>query len=117
MKLTLISVLCLAAGLATVQAVPASADQPAPTLYSTTIKLGDVDLAREDGARVALRRIKMASHTVCSRAAGGYSHLIATSRSYQTCVRNARSRAVSDLDSPTVTALYRGSRPVEVARN
>jgi UrcA family protein len=116
-KLTLITTLCLAAGLAAVQAAPASAEQPTPTVYSTTIKLSGIDLSGEDGARVALQRITTGSNLVCSRAAGGYSPLVASTRSYKACVRNARSRAVSELDNPTVTALYHGGRPVEVARN
>jgi hypothetical protein len=48
-KLALISGLCLAGGLGAVQAELPSAENPAPTTSSTTIRRSDVDRSAEPG--------------------------------------------------------------------
>jgi UrcA family protein len=115
MRIILLTTLCLATGLAS-HTGQAAARQDGPAPVSATVKVSDLDLTQAKGARQMLLRISRASHEVCSKAANDYGPLSISTRDYLACVRQARSRAVADLDNGAVTALYRNRDPVEVAR-
>ena len=70
------------------------------------VRIGDLNLQQEYGAKVALRRIKSASESFC----GG--HMIPAaelSRPVRKCRQTMTDKAVAQLDAPLVTAIYEPS--------
>jgi UrcA family protein len=108
MLTSLVAATVLAAGFAG-QALAGSSDET----VSKTVKVSDLNLAHAKDARTMILRIQNAASDLCS---GGTSDtLFRLSRSYRSCVRDSTSRAVAQLNSPVVTALYGGGSQVEVA--
>ena len=70
---------------------------------SMTVPLADLNLHREAGAAVALRRIHSAASLVCGRSADR--HALAPYAQYEPCVADTVQRAVVALDLPVVTDL------------
>lgn len=90
-------------------AAPAAGADPDPDQRSMTVHLADLNLHREAGAAVALRRIHSAANLVCSR--DHDRHALAHYAQYEPCVAEAVERAVGALDLPVVTDLeLRGRR-------
>jgi UrcA family protein len=76
------------------------------------VSYADLNLKSEAGARVMLGRLQAAAASVCGGAAVS-SHLDDVT-AFRACTRQALDRAVSDLRSPRVSALY-GMRADRVA--
>ena len=72
------------------------------------IDYSDVDVTNAAGAQVLYQRIVNASQEVCHQESvlGVHGYFI-----WRKCVRDAISRAVSNVDSPLVTARYHGETP------
>lgn len=88
---------------------------PSTEIYSRTVRVGDLDLSSEQGATIALRRIRKAAEYVCGDGPGNSSHVLWTNRAYRSCVRQASGNAVRDLGNPMVSARYNGGKPVLIA--
>jgi UrcA family protein len=110
-KTTLIT-LALAAALAASATNPALAN--APEIKTQKVGYADLDLSREAGARVLLMRIRNAAAAVCSD--GAQSPLQLQSRAYRSCIHQASAQAVTQADSPMVTALYGHQPPIALAQ-
>jgi UrcA family protein len=85
-----------------------------PTDYSQQVKVADLNLASEAGARTLLQRIRHAATGVCASAQDD-PRFQWTNPSYRRCVREASDRAVASLNSPMVTAIYGGQTVTKVA--
>jgi UrcA family protein len=87
----------------------------APGASSAKVSLSGVDLKTEEGARVALQRIRMAAVRVCNGESDSDSYDLG--RPYVYCLHATVAKAVDELGSPMVTALNapRGRRPVLLA--
>jgi len=107
--------LTLALGAAVAGAAIAS---PSPDSYtrSKVVRVADLDLSSEQGARTALKRIRGAAHYVCTDRSAHPNSAMWTSSTYRTCVRAALDGAISDLGNPVVASLYNGGKPVQLAR-
>jgi UrcA family protein len=81
--------------------------QDAPQ-QAVEVNFGDLNMTTDGGATRALHRIRRAAEDVCDASTGRrtYEDRIAT----RACVRDAMSRAVDELDSPTVAAKFNGNR-------
>ena len=90
--------LSLAGAAAAAPAAGADDDQ-----RSMTVQLADLNLDREAGAAVALRRIHSAANAVCSR--DNDRHALGPYALYQPCVTDTVERAVAALGAPIVTDL------------
>lgn len=113
MKTTIISLLATAAlvtGFATEATASPSNDG---ATVSRKVAYPDLDLTQPQGARALLHRIRNAAAYVCAN--GATRPLEYSSRSYRKCVRDASDRAVADVHSSMVTALYTGASGTEVA--
>lgn len=99
MKLLMIFVATAAiAAPAAAQTVRPSASNP--DMLEVVVSLGDLDLARPEGAATAVRRLRRASRAVCGELV--LSPIEITARR-QDCVKAALSRAVDEIDAPLVS--------------
>jgi UrcA family protein len=91
-------------------ATAAAAQEPAP---SVRVPYGDLDLTAAPGARVMFERIKNAADRAC----GGVPDIRDLERrtSFGHCTRGAVARAVTQLHTPLVTAIYDPPRPKALA--
>lgn len=91
-------------------ATAAAALEPAP---SVRVPYGDLDLAAAPGARVMFERIKNAADRAC----GGVPDIRDLERrtGFGHCTREAVARAVTQLHTPLVTAIYDPPRPEVLA--
>jgi len=80
-------------------AVAGTHDEP----RSVTVRYGDLDLSRDDGARVMYRRLKSAVRRVCDV---GQSLEPARKVVAQRCAEKSLGEAVAKIDNANVTALY-----------
>lgn len=87
----------------------AHADAGERTAPQVVVSYSDLDLSRETGARVMLRRLEFAASTVC----GGQPdiHILNQLMLYRACTRKALDGAVARLGSPRVSTLY--GQPLE----
>ena len=94
-------------GIAFAQETSAKPVDPEAITYSRTVRYSDLDLSTEAGAKALLTRIRRAANLVCN----GNDWRAPMTRSYgfRSCVQAAQSKAVADVGSPMVTALYNGS--------
>jgi len=114
MKTTVIS-LFAATAIAAGYATHAAADvQTSPDTQARKVGYSDLNLSTAQGAGALLHRIRRAAALVCS--AGDPSPMQQwTSRGYRKCVRQASDRAVADVHSPMVTAIYSAGREIKIA--
>jgi UrcA family protein len=76
------------------------------------VHMGDLNVTSSQGAEVALRRIKNAAMLFC----GDYDKITFTRRiEHQRCEMQMTDQAVSSLNAPTVTALYKGRSSIQLA--
>ncbi|HEY2749894.1 UrcA family protein [Phenylobacterium sp.] len=76
------------------------------------VHMGDLNVASPQGAEAALRRIKNAAMLFC----GDYDQITFTRRiEHQRCEMQMTDQAVSSLNAPTVTALYKGRSTIRLA--
>ena len=101
----LLLVAAVVAGAATASSVAAQTLPGDPV--SVTVKVGDLDLGGDDGARIALRRIRAAAEWVCGEAP--YAFDLPRYALYRNCVSGAVKAAVETLAAPRVTALVGGA--------
>jgi UrcA family protein len=100
-----------AASAATTTTVRAAID---PDAVSVVVRYNELDLTREDGARVLLGRIGQAAKTVCGPEPARISLFMY--QAYRGCVVQSAGAAVQQLNAPLVTALYElGEKPVVMA--
>ena len=66
------------------------------------VRIGDLNVHEEPGARAALRRIKFAADNFC----GAISGPLSVTRASKECRKEMTDKAVAKLDAPMVTALY-----------
>ena len=69
------------------------------------LSFGDLNLANPSGAKVALRRIKMAASEVCGGAPDTLLDLVAYGI-YKSCYLDTVDEAVDRLHAPLVTSMY-----------
>jgi UrcA family protein len=90
--------------------VPAALALTAPAALAKPaglrVEYADLNLNSEAGAEVMLRRLNRAAASVCGDSYGR--RPIEAREAVRACMSDAVERAVSALDHPTVTALYRG---------
>jgi UrcA family protein len=72
------------------------------------VKVGDLNLTTNNGARSALTRIRVATADFCSVSPGDRN--LAVQAEARKCDAQMTYLAVKKLDSPVVTAMYEGSR-------
>jgi UrcA family protein len=73
-------------------------------LPTETVRFGDLNLDSRSGAEALFRRIQIAAGKVCREYEPKGSRL--PSVAHQSCMRNAVSGAVHNVDSPLLTAYY-----------
>jgi UrcA family protein len=95
---------CLLAGALSVAqaAPPAAAARTAPTIV---VSYGDLDLSTDEGTVALYQRISQAARRVCPLED---SRALAQRVSSDTCRAAAVARAVADINSPRLAALYAG---------
>jgi UrcA family protein len=76
-----------------------------PDVPTRIVRYADLNLNAADGARVLFRRIKFAAAEVCEPLNG---RALAQHVIWQKCYERALADAVSQVNQPRVTALYRG---------
>lgn len=97
---------------------PATAKAATPAASVRKVPVADLDLTRERDAAVLIERVTRAARVVCAGSYEGWRPYISQSGWYRDCVRGASRRAVAEVDSPMVTALYEGGpRPFLLAAN
>ena len=83
---------------------------------SVTVKYGDLDVSRPQGAATLYSRIRAAAEKVCSPLEGGG---VAAKMRFNACIDRAISDAVETIHQPELSAFYsakRGTpRPIRVA--
>ena len=67
------------------------------------VRIGDLNVHEEPGARAALRRIKYAATNFCGPING---YPLTLTRASKECRKEMTDKAVAKLDAPVVTALY-----------
>ena len=67
------------------------------------VRVGDLNLQHQDGAKVALQRIKSAATAFCG---GEVTSPLEFAQSVRSCRKAMTGKAVAQLDAPLVTALY-----------
>lgn len=67
------------------------------------VRVGDLNVHEEPGARAALRRIKYAVNNFCGPING---YPLGITRASKECRKDMTDKAVAKLDAPMVTALY-----------
>jgi len=77
------------------------------------VRIGDVNVHSEAGARTALKRIKFAATKFCGPE---YSYLPGYSREIWKCQKDMTQKAVTKLDAPLVTALYAPQSATQLAQ-
>ena len=98
------SIAALAAGIVAATAVGVSAAAiPAADAPSVVVHYADLDLASEQGARALYRRIASAAWNVCPEVDNRNLKASAESR---TCREQAIARAVRDVGTPLLAAVY-----------
>jgi UrcA family protein len=75
---------------------------------STTVHVGDLNLARQPDARTALSRIHIAAKRVCGSAADHRDLEQIAQR--KACIGETLTRTISELGVPTVSAVFADSR-------
>jgi UrcA family protein len=85
---------------------------PHGTVRAMPVQFGDLDVAREEGAKALLGRLTVAARRVCEPADAGDLNMQVI---YQRCLHVAMYRAVADIGSPLVASLYTG-QPLAVAQ-
>jgi UrcA family protein len=98
-KLTVL-LAALAAG--TAQVTLADTVDPVPP--SLHVHYSDIDLAKSDGAKVLYERLTTAAGLVCAPYGSGGE--LARQKPYRSCMRQAVSAAVADINSPMLTSYY-----------
>lgn len=115
MSIRMFAIACAAVGLAVTGGVALAQDdqdlvvtgRAAPsdaTVRSQVVSYRDLDISNYDGARTLLTRIDGAAKTVCRPDADIRN--LGDNTDYRDCMYDAVSRAVSDVDAPTVSDLY-----------
>jgi len=96
------------AALASIGFAGASLAAPAanPDQMSVAVGVGDLNLATQPGATVALRRIHNAAQSICGPAPDIRD--LERTTDYRGCIAASMGPAVASLNSPLVTALYTG---------
>ena len=97
---TLAALLCGASLLAT----PSFAQPVMGTQLRYVVHFSDLDVTREDGARMLLSRLDGAARIVCSPAADSAD--LGRVALFQSCVRDTMERAVAAVHAPLVSELY-----------
>ncbi len=102
-----LGLLAAAAGLVAIPLLgtgPASASISDPQTRSVTLRFDPRDLNTDKGADHLLSRIGGAASKVCDE--GGSMRQLIESSGYRVCRHEAITRAVADVNRPTVTAAY-----------
>jgi UrcA family protein len=109
MRLTILAALIAA----TLPAAAARAGTSAAAdVQQVSVKLGELDLGRSEGARAALGRLRQAAQSVCGPTPLPV-ELAKVSRR-RACVEQATEAAVRDLHAPRVTAQYYKVAPARI---
>jgi UrcA family protein len=81
----------------------ARADESVDTIAHKVVSFRDLNLETPEGAAVLYRRIRSAAYEVCENPSGyDLSQL-----KMQTCIKDAVSRAVTQVNRPLLTSLYK----------
>jgi len=83
-------------------AAPASADSSGTR--SVTVSYRDLNLSTIEGATTLYHRLKVAARSVCEDSSSG----LAAYQTWQSCYRAAIADAVTKVNSPLLTTLYKG---------
>ena len=75
------------------------------SLPSKTVKYGDLDISKAEGAKVLYQRIRAAARSVCDLSIGGDAVLRVAEKA---CVDTAIDNAVRKVDAPALTSLRFG---------
>jgi len=95
---------------ASVNAQTIRASQPDDDVVSVRVRIGDLDLHSEVGAKTALQRIQVAARRIC----GPAEHpTLAEWAALRACLAATVNNGVESLGDPLVTALNGGSTPTE----
>jgi|GEM_PF-732953 len=103
---------CVAAGALVLGGAAQAADANLDNV-SVKVRVADLDLRGEAGAKAALGRITMAARGVCGDQPEP--RLLGEDAAWRSCVRVAVSQAVAALGSPMVAALHDGTPARAVA--
>jgi UrcA family protein len=106
------SLALIAIGLMALSAASASA-QPALNGEQIKVSTAGLDLNTESGARTLLKRIEHAAAQVCG---GEPSNRMDRIKTFRPCTKEVMNRTVSEINAPTVTALYEGRSSLVMAQ-
>jgi UrcA family protein len=104
--LSKISSTAIAALLAAAVTAGAHAAQPNPDVLTVRVFVADLNLAIQQGAVVALQRIRRAAGAICGEQPSAMD--LKRLALYGACMRSTVSQAVASLNNPLVTAQYFG---------
>ena len=79
-----------------------------PSAESRTVKFGDLDISKPSDAHALYRRIRAAAQVVCS------SYFFATDTDKARCVRDATEDAVTKINQPGLSAVYKANNKTSV---
>ena len=106
------SIALIAIGLLALSGASASA-QPALDDVKVKVSYAGLDISTESGARTLLKRIEHAAAEVCG---GEPSNRLDRFAKFRPCTKDVVKRTVSGIDSPTLTAVYRGGWTLTMAQ-
>ncbi len=86
---------------------PAAVHELDSGALSATVTYADLDLHSAKGAQALLQRVRNASRLVCHAAEPSTPMQLDRTQTFRACVRSSLDRAVTILDAPMVTAVYR----------
>jgi UrcA family protein len=96
----------IAALLAAAVTAGANAAQPDPDAVTVRVPVADLNLATQQGAAVALRRIRRAAGSICGEQPAAVD--LKRRALYDSCMRSTVSKVIASLNNPLVTAQYSG---------
>jgi len=106
------SLALIAIGLMALSGTSASA-QSALGVEQIKVSTAGLDLNTESGARTLLKRIEHAAAQVCG---GEPSNRMDRIKTFRPCTKEVMNRTVSEINAPTVTALYEGRSSLVMAQ-
>ncbi len=86
---------------------------PSDTVPTVTVSYAELDISRLPGAQVLYGRIEQAALQVCPVFAGPYREMLTRKSA---CYQHAIAKAVADVNSPQLFAIYR-ARATRLASN
>jgi UrcA family protein len=105
----------LTCGASVLIAAPVSAQPTIGAQRQVVVHFGDLDVTREEGARILLSRLEGAARLACGAASN--SRDLTMVPLYRSCLQDTMERAVADVRLPLVSELFEARAPKAIAEN